>query len=920
MRPLSITISAFESYADTVTIDMESLGKSGLYLITGDTGAGKTTIFDAIHFALYGDASTDGRETKTLRSKYADPETKTEVQLKFEYGGKVYQIKRNPEYLRPKKRGDGFVKEPTNAELIYPDGSVVSSKNAVDIKIREIIGLDKNQFSQIVMLAQGEFKKLLTSSTTEKQRIFRHIFKTEKYETLQKALSAQKSIADSKLKQERLSVQQYIDGTICEETEENIALIEKAKSVVPNIEEIENFLTNLISNDEKELKALEEKKEKLESQKTSLDKSIENYNSYVELSGEIKTKSDNLVNLKNNLKSSRAELSEKNKEKRWVELSQEIGKIQNTLPKYKELDSLSSQLQNKSIEKKRNKNSVKELSDKAESLSLEVEKNSKELETMGNVQVEIEKISNQMKDIKVKGTTLRDTEVKIKDLQKFQGTYLNLKNEFEEKLKIANGYKEDYDNLSLAYLNDQAGYLADSLEENKPCPVCGSTVHPHKAVKLPDAPTKEMVESAKNNYERYQEVVETEREKVISMRGELQEKANALKAKVQEILGDYNLPDALEIIKKEVSNLSNNYGKLKNILKELQAKDNRKQELERIIPQKNNEIKDLNQRITVVKMAVASCETAIISYEKQHNSLKEELQFSSESEAVNKINSINSIINAEKADYNSVLEKCNQYEKTISATDASIKALKSRLEKIDKVQDIEKVKIKRDETEKAIENIPIQTKDIFVRYSANTNVLANIKRENENLIKAEREFKLISPLASTANGGIGVNKMELETFVQLNYFDRILAKANKRLMEMTSGQYELVRQTESSDGRTKFGLDLNVYDHHCGSERAISSLSGGESFKAALSLALGLSDEIQSSAGGIKIDTMFVDEGFGSLDDESLRQAMNVLIKLSGSNRLVGIISHVTELKDRIDKQIVVTKTPNKGSKIEIIC
>ena len=659
---------------------------------------------------------------------------------------------------------------------------------------------------------------------------------------MQKALSAQKSIADSKLKHERDCVQKYIDDIKCDYTEENIALMERAKSVVPNIEEIENFLTNLISNEEKELKALEEKKEKLESQKTSLDKSIENYNSYVELSGEIKTKSDNLVNLKNNLKSSRAELSEKNKEKRWVELSQEIGKIQNTLPKYKELDSLSSQLQNKSNEKKRNENSVKELSDKAESLSLEVEKNSKELETMGNVQVEIEKISNQMESIEEKGKVLGGIEGEIKNLQKLQEKYITVKTDFENKLKIANGYKEDYDNLSLAYLNDQAGYLADSLEENKPCPVCGSTVHPHKAVKLPNAPTKEMVESAKNNYERYQKVVDAERQNVFSKHGELKEKANALKAKVQEILGDYNLPDALEIIKKEVSNLSNNYGKLKNILKELQAKDNRKQELERIIPQKNNEIKDLNQRITVVKMAVASCETAIISYEKQHNSLKEELQFSSESEAVNKINSINSIINAEKADYNSVLEKCNQYEKTISATDASIKALKSRLEKIDKVHDIEKVKIKRDETEKAIENIPIQTKDIFVRYSANTNVLANIKRENENLIKAEREFKLISPLASTANGGIGVNKMELETFVQLNYFDRILAKANKRLMEMTSGQYELVRQTESSDGRTKFGLDLNVYDHHCGSERAISSLSGGESFKAALSLALGLSD------------------------------------------------------------------------------
>lgn len=487
-------------------------------------------------------------------------------------------------------------------------------------------------------------------------------------------------------------------------------------------------------------------------------------------------------------------------------------------------------------------------------------------------------------------------------------------------MKVANGYKDEYDNLSIAYLNDQAGVLADSLEENKPCPVCGSTVHPHKAVKLPNAPTKEMVESAKNNYERYQKVIDAERQNVFSKHGELKEKANALETKVHEILGDYKLLDALEIIKKEVSDLADNYVKLDKTLKALQIKSNRKQELERIIPEKNNEINELNKRITVVKMAVASCEAAITSYEERYNSLKDELQFGSESEAVKKINSINAVINAEKADYNSVLEKYNQYEKSISATDASIKALKGQLEKIDKVPDIDKVKIKRDETEKAISDLSNETKAINYRYSANTNVLANVKRENENLIKAEREFKLISPLASTANGGIGVNKMELETFVQLNYFDRILAKANKRLMEMTSGQYELVRQTESSDGRTKFGLDLNVYDHHCGSERAISSLSGGESFKAALSLALGLSDEIQSSAGGIKIDTMFVDEGFGSLDDESLRQAMNVLIKLSGSNRLVGIISHVTELKDRIDKQIIVTKTPNKGSKIEIIC
>ena len=277
------------------------------------------------------------------------------------------------------------------------------------------------------------------------------------------------------------------------------------------------------------------------------------------------------------MKSSKAELLEKNKEKRWTELGQEIGKIQNTLPKYKGLDSLSSQLQNKSIEKKKNENSVKELSDKAESLSLEVEKNSKELETMGNVQVEIEKISNQKESIEEKGNVLRGIEEEIKNLQKLQEKYITVKTDFENKLKVANGYKDEYDNLSIAYLNDQAGVLADSLEENKPCPVCGSTVHPHKAVKLPNAPTKEMVESAKNNYERYQKVVDTERQNVFSKHGELKEKANALETKVQEILGDYKLLDALEIIKKEVSDLADNYVKLDKTLKALQIKRNLKE-------------------------------------------------------------------------------------------------------------------------------------------------------------------------------------------------------------------------------------------------------------------------------------------------------------------------------------------------------
>ena len=921
MRPLKITMSAFGPYADTVTIDMEKLGKSGLYLITGDTGAGKTTIFDAITFALYGEASGEIRDSRMLRSKYAKPETKTEVELTFEYSGKVYIIRRNPEYMRPKKSGEGYTKESSNAELTYPSGKVTSSIKDVNREVVELLGIDKNQFSQIVMIAQGDFKKLLLASSKERKEIFQKIFNTQNYSKLQKKLSDMRSSAYSDTKELSRSVKQYVDGIICDEKSQYFEKINDAKNEALPIDDAVTVLSMLIDSDKTELKSAENKSEELKEKSKALDKSIDNYNSFVENKNNLSKEQDKKEKLIVLFENSKKELKEKNKEERWNELGREIGKIQSTIPKYDDLESFKVQLNAKEEEKDKNKNEAKSLKKKVDTLVTEIEENNKELESIGNVQVDIERVSQKLKDTDAQGKNLKNLSNELKDLKSVQERYVKAKGEFETKLKTANAHKEKYDLLSLNYLNDQAGVLADKLVENQPCPVCGSTVHPHIASKLPNAPTKEMVDKAKSDYDRYQKIADDKRQDAFTEQGILNEKRKTVEKHINNMLGDYKIPDAVNVIEEKLSTLRDEYKEYKNSLTELNVKAVRKNELDKIIPQKEDEVVKANERITVHKMAITSCDTAIEKIEEQYNSLRKELQFSSKNDANGKIKEIQNIVDKEKGEYNSELEQSNEYEKQISSTDGTIKELEKQINSISVVNDIDKVKSDKVNVENSLKELSENIKEINVRFETNRKILENVNESLEKLKVSEGKLKMITSLSNTANGTVnGKDKVELETFIQMTYFDRIIAKANIRLLKMTDGQYELVRQTEADNKSAKTGLDLDVIDHYNATQRNVRSLSGGESFKASLSLALGLSDEIQSTAGGIKIDTMFVDEGFGSLDDESLRQAMNVLIQLSGSNRLVGIISHVAELKERIDKQIIVTKTPDNGSKVEIIC
>lgn len=920
MRPLKITMSAFGPYADTVTIDMEQLGKSGLYLITGDTGAGKTTIFDAITFALYGEASGNNRDSKMLRSKYAQSDTKTEVELAFLYGGREYKIKRNPEYIRPKKSGQGFTKESASAELTYPNGKVTTSLKDVNKEIIEIMGIDKNQFSQIVMIAQGDFQKLLLASSNDRKKIFQKIFNTEKYEKLQQKLNDEKRKAYKLVEKASDSLSQYIGGISCEEGSEYFDRVQGAKEGLLDTNDVVSLVEELIKSDTDKIDSIDKNYKEKDNRKTDLEKSIADYNFYVETKNNFKKGSEDKEKLTACLEVFEKEIKETNKEESWNNLNAEIAKINSSLDKYSQLDKLKTELDTLNKDIIKDENSVKVLSLSKKLLEKEIENLKQELSTLSNVEAEKEKQKVQLDKIQEQGKKLRILGDSIKDCNSLEENYKKAQDEYLKADQKAKAFKKKYDDLNQAYLDDQAGILAEKLVENQPCPVCGSTVHPNIAQKSLTAPTKEMVKIAKNNYDESQTTVEEKSKSAGEAKGVFEQKKSSVKQSISELMGEFSIETVENMINEKLKELRIEYKKNNEIFNELENKIERKNNLENEIPQKENEFKTKNQQITDLEIRITSCKTKSNSLNEQYNSLKEELAFDCEKDARNKIEEIQRDVDTEKQNHNSAIEKYNKCYNKIAEISGTISQLEKQLNNSSEI-DVDRVSEELDNTKNLLNILSKEKTSVATRIAINQEALENISKQSKELATAEKRYTMVSSLANTANGTVnGKDKVELETYIQMTYFNRIIAKANVRLLKMTDGQYELKRQTEADNKSAKTGLDLNVVDHYNATERSVKTLSGGESFKASLALALGLSDEIQSSSGGIKIDTMFVDEGFGSLDDESLKQAMSVLIGLSGSNRLVGIISHVGELKNKIDKQIIVTKTHTQGSKVEIIC
>lgn len=919
MRPLKITMSAFGPYAGEVTLDMQKLGKSGIYLITGDTGAGKTTVFDAISYALYGEASGNYRENTTLRSKYASADTPTFVELEFEYNNEIYKINRNPEYPRPNKRGEGFTKQSANAELVMPDGSVITKIKEVSAKVEEIIGINKNQFSQIAMIAQGDFRKLLNCETNERSKIFRKIFKTEPYHNIEIKLSSLFNELKRNREKEKSGIEQYINQLKCNENDTLSLELERAKSGDVLIEDVIKLAGEIINKDtleytktQKNIESINEEIEKINSNIKLYENQEATKKAYAKASAkleEFKTKRNECE---------KAYKSAEAQRERLDDLTRKINLINSKMPKYDELKSLENSINERTQSFEKSNNSLKLKQQEITLLEKEIDEKSKALEEVKGADLLVQKLTAQKEEIKKKAEALKELKTEIDRCKAKQKNLKNAQSFAKSALDEYGALENEYNQIYIAFFNEQAGIIADELKDGEPCPVCGSTSHPNLARKSENAPSQADVESAQNLVKKAQEKADKARDTASALKSRFDEIAANVKSAAKKLFGtDDNVFDDYN---SNINALKKEYDDTLALLKTANEKLDLYQKLDKEIPKIQEKQKSLSDEISTLNTQRASDEAFISENTKRVTSIKSELDFKSADLAKDKLkeytNLSSDIKNAIEKSKNAFDDIKSKYD-TQKGTKASLENALKEFKEID-LASLNEKSLKLNEYKKDVDKT---AKLLYSRIDSNKSLVDNISKKRDILKEYDDKYVWLKALSETANGDIsGKEKITLETFVQMTYFDSIIRKANIRLLTMSDGQYELVRRSDAETLKKNEGLALDVIDHFNGSSRSVSTLSGGESFMASLCLALGLSDEIQSSNGGIKLDTMFVDEGFGSLDGEALDRALSALTSLSQGNRLVGIISHVDALCDRIDNKIVITKDRTIGSNAQIIC
>ena len=913
MRPLKITMSAFGPYAGEVTLDMQKLGKSGIYLITGDTGAGKTTVFDAISYALYGEASGNYRENTTLRSKYASADTPTFVELEFEYNNEIYKINRNPEYPRPNKRGEGFTKQSANAELVMPDGSVITKIKEVSAKVEEIIGINKNQFSQIAMIAQGDFRKLLNCETNERSKIFRKIFKTEPYHNIEIKLSSLFNELKRNREKEKSGIEQYINQLKCNENDTLSLELERAKSGDVLIEDVIKLAGEIINKDtleytktQKNIESINEEIEKINSNIKLYEKQEATKKAYAKASAqleELKTKRNDCE---------KAYKSAEAQRERLDDLTRKINLINSKMPKYDELKSLEDSINERAQSFEKSNNLLKLKQQEITLLEKEFDEKSKALEEVKGADLLVQKLNVQKEEIKKKAEVLKELKIEIDRCKTEQKNLKNAQSFAKSALDEYGALENEYNQIYIAFFNEQAGIIADELKDGEPCPVCGSTSHPNLARKSENAPSQADVESAQNLVKKAQEKADKARDTASALKSRFDEIAANVKSAAKKLFGtDDNVFDDYN---SNINALKKEYDDTLALLKTANEKLNLYQKLDKEIPKIQEKQKSLSDEISTLNTQKASDEAFISENTKRVTSIKSELDFESADLAKDKLkeytnlsSDIKNAIEKSKNDFDDIKSKYD----TQKGKKASLENALKEFKEID-LASLNEKSLKLNEHKNDIDET---AKSLYSRIDSNKSLVDNISEKRDILKEYDDKYVWLKALSETANGDIsGKEKITLETFVQMTYFDSIIRKANIRLLTMSDGQYELVRRSDAETLKKNEGLALDVIDHFNASSRSVSTLSGGESFMASLCLALGLSDEIQSSNGGIKLDTMFVDEGFGSLDGEALDRALSALTSLSQGNRLVGIISHVDVLRDRIDNKIVITKDRTTGS------
>jgi len=919
MRPLKLKMVGFGPYAGVQELDFDRLGSSGLYLITGDTGAGKTTIFDAITFALFGEASGNNRDSSMLRSKYAKEDMPTRVELTFAYSGKVYTVTRNPTYERAKIKGTGTTTKPAGAELTYPDGSQVTKNGEVDAAIREIIGLTREQFSQIAMISQGDFRKLLQAETSERQKIFRDIFKTDFYVMLQNQLKEKAGEIRGQRDQASQSIRQYINGVTCDEDSVYALDAQKAKNgELPVTEVIELFRT-LLEQDrqaeltlEAELAAAEKELEQITSQLTQAEAYEAAKTVLAERVAEEAALSAQLEIARDALSAAQETVPEQEG------MQSRITETELLLPSYDELEAYRAARAAAQAELAKaqttQENAVKEKND----LTTEITGLRTEQKDLADVSAEKEKLAAQLQQLGDRQKQFVDFLSGMEGLAREQAELAKRQEGYLKAEEASSELLREYEVKERAFLREQAGIMASGLTAGMACPVCGSVEHPRLAVLAEDAPTEADVKAAKAEYDRAQDKTKKASNEAQKLKGTVGTTEEILAKELDSLIPGISLADGAKAAEEQENLLAVQIEGLNVQIVALTKKMARREELDVLLPKKELLLRAAEETITVKTAEIASLTAKAESSEAQIHALRNKLAFPDKAAAEAEISALRAESDKLRQNLQTAETAHNQCKENLAGVRGTIEQLHKQLEggvDIDTVQ----LRTKKDEYAAQKTVVMAKQKIVHTRISANETALQGVSAKAAEVERLDKKYVWMKALSDTANGSVsGKDRVMLETYIQTTYFERILARANIRLQKMSGGQYDLKRREEADNKKSQSGLELDIIDHINTTERSVNTLSGGEAFLASLALALGLSDEVQMSTG-IHLDTLFVDEGFGSLDSEALSKAYNTLAGLTEGNRLVGIISHVAELKEKIDKQIVVKKEKTGESRAEII-
>ena len=993
MMPISLTLSAFGPYPDTITIDFESFQEDGLFLITGPTGSGKTMIFDAMIFALYGKTSGQIRQTDSLRCDHALNEIPTFVEFSFSLHQQNYTIKRNPKYYLEGKKTP---KQPS-ALLILPDGKMVEGIKEVNQKMISLLGVDDQQFKQICMIAQGEFTKLIMASSDEREKVLRELFHSETYQKLEEKLKVHLKTYQDKydlLLNKRKDLMQELQ---VEDHQEYLS--KQTKLIASQQKEYDDLKKDLDQKKQQlqlyrlqnqrliQLKDLKQQFQDLKKQENDyqeLNKTVDTlkkaqetnylYISYIKQQKKLQTLKLNQEDFLKQLKKLEKDYQEKKVQANTLTVKQQTKeKLQNQIQETKQLINQIYQYQNDYQNLQTLKQQYRMLDEehklflkKKEKFENGLQRDQERIQSEQQVQSKYELIKQQY-------VRLNEQKVKVHQLSDYYDQILKLnenKSDLQEEYTVVEKQvdheKMQYNQMEKLYFRKQAGIFALQLKEDQPCPICGSLHHPHPAQIEKEDITKEKLDQQAKKVKQQEHRLQDILQKILLSN----QKKEMLVKQTKQLSSELNIQEEIskEIFIKELDHLSKDEKRMKKEYLELQDELKYIQKLKKSVAlslkdMSTYESKELKQAQSLENIQVqihqlsGKLDDSLRQYEigevnKNYQQVQKEYrQLSLEIETIQqdyekvknkyleiktKISSLNQQIIQEQEIYD---ELDNKYHTALDAfiNEEEFLNLKTQINQISilekKYQDYlislkslnkqiislenevkDSTYVDLSSLSETIKEVNQQLREknddlekLKIDYSLKEKMIKDIQKINQQLEKDEDTYQRYLDLYNLASGKNNA-RVSIERYVLATYFENMLIYANVIMKQLSQGRYQLLRKDDAGKGRSQQGLELDVFDQESGNIRSIKTLSGGESFKAALSLALGLSRMVQDYAGGIELNTLFIDEGFGSLDSQSLDQAMNCLMELHHENKLIGIISHVSDLKDRIERQLVVER------------